>query len=185
VTLQPGKKYKALVSRESTIKKIIMVPHKLNGILESKYKLNDSELSNNCVNELLNINDPQDLDCNVQDILSRYLSAEHLETATHHIKHILESLGCLNRRDNYFEYMRYLFKQIIHHNIIKAYKIQFDNLLELGDSSKSIFKELDLVNILDKQNDFSRDNVNGIVYILNTCVFLVPDYNTNILNDEA
>ncbi|MNP70697.1 hypothetical protein D3C76_1669630 [compost metagenome] len=77
--------------------------------------------------------------------------------------------------------MQYIFKQIIIHNIIKANAIQTETFTKTTNDITSVFREIKLTQILENQNKFSRDAVTGIIYILNTCIFLVPDYNLNLI----
>lgn len=62
----------------------------------------------------------------------------------------------------------------------KTYKIQKED--ESVTELEKQFKRLDLSKILDVQNEVSRDVKTGFIWVLNTCVLLVPDYNFKVLN---
>lgn len=49
------------------------------------------------------------------------------------------------------------------------------------DKWSDYIEEIDLVEILQKQNEYSKDSENGFIYVLNTCVFLIVDYNTRLI----
>lgn len=73
--------------------------------------------------------------------------------------------------------MRDIFKEVIIHNICKGnyiingqYDIDMHNI-------ENCFYELDYLGILEKQLCDSSDELNGIIWVLNTSVFFVADYN--------
>lgn len=82
---------------------------------------------------------------------------------------------------SYNEYMQWIFRQIIVHNIRKANKIQrgvYDFPLE---EIKTYFQEIDGCDILTRQNISSRLDGDAQIDVLNMSVFLIPDYNPNIV----
>jgi hypothetical protein len=82
----------------------------------------------------------------------------------------------------YWQYVRNLLVKIIYHNICKANRIQ-NNIYEIKmEQYKQCFESLDLVEILKIQNVFSR-NSNGFIWVLNTCVFVVADYNFSLVEN--
>ena len=48
---------------------------------------------------------------------------------------------------------------------------------------KNVYTRLELSKILEIQNEASRDKLTGIIWVLNTCVFLVADYNFRLLTE--
>lgn len=50
------------------------------------------------------------------------------------------------------------------------------------DNLRECFAELDLKSILIEQNESSINTITGIIWVLNTSVFLVPDYNFRLLD---
>ena len=67
-------------------------------------------------------------------------------------------------------------------------KIKKKNWLQNGqidieiDKYKKCFERMDLMEILKVQNTFSQDEIQGYIWVLNTCVFFVADYNFSLLN---
>lgn len=70
--------------------------------------------------------------------------------------------------------------EIIFHNICKANRIQKDVYDIDLEQYRKCFEDLDLVTILKKQNAFS-DEETGFIWVLNTCVFVVADYNFSLV----
>ena len=79
--------------------------------------------------------------------------------------------------------MRNILKQIIWHNISKANKIQFGQYQIPANQYKEYFERLDLTKILEKQNLASRDAVTGFIWVLNTCLFFIAEYNFKLIED--
>ena len=46
---------------------------------------------------------------------------------------------------------------------------------------KEQFEQVDLSQILNVQNEVSQDMENGFIWVLNTCIFLIPDYNFRLI----
>ncbi len=79
--------------------------------------------------------------------------------------------------------MRKIFKTVLYHNICKANKIQNDRYQIEEDGYKACFEQLALEEILKVQNQCSRDADSGYIWVLNTCVFLVADYNFALVTE--
>ena len=70
-----------------------------------------------------------------------------------------------------------MIKQIVIHNICKANKVQNVIYQTSCDEYKQCFEQLNLERILQIQNEASRDEQNGYIWVLNTCIFVIADYN--------
>lgn len=87
---------------------------------------------------------------------------------------------------NYWEYMRKILQSVVHHNALKAFQIEYGdseavNVNDIsGNVVRKVFDKLDLSEILLIQNNFSRDSENGFIWVLSTCMFIIPDYNINL-----
>ena len=95
---------------------------------------------------------------------------------------MLEGIGYIEKGRNYWEHMKSLFQQIIIHNIRKASRIQqieFEN-----GKIKEIYEKLDLLRILEIQNECSKDETGGFIWVLNTSVFVIADYNFSLVEEE-
>ena len=97
------------------------------------------------------------------------------------LKDWINKAGYANSRQTYWQYVRKLFVEIIYHNICKANRIQngiYDIELE---QYKECFESLDLGEILNVQNTSSKTST-GCIWVLNTCVFVVADYNFSLVH---
>lgn len=177
VSLQPGKKYKALVRTETAIRKEVGFPHKIESLLEKQLGISDKQMRQRCCDEILSISSEQDIDSRLQELLQKAVELSGQETIKNRLKDWILKLGYLHTGQTYWKYMREIFKTVICHNICKANKIQNGRYQVEEDSYKACFEHLDLTEILKVQNRFSREIDSGYIWVLNTCVFLVADYN--------
>ncbi|MBR5949748.1 MAG: hypothetical protein IKZ82_14050 [Clostridia bacterium] len=84
---------------------------------------------------------------------------------------------------SYREKLRWVILRLIYNNICKASMIQFGNPDVSISQTVNTYNELESMQILLKQIQFSQDNKSGFVYALNTGLFIVPDYNSNLISD--
>ena len=89
-----------------------------------------------------------------------------------------------NTKKTYWQYMRNLFVEIIYHNICKANLILRNTYNIQPEQYKECFESIDLVTILEKQNASSSSIDSGYIWVLNTCIFVVADYNFALLQKE-
>lgn len=179
VSCQPGHCYKNIV-KDMMINKAINLPVKLRSILMERFHLTNDE-SIQYTEQLLNIKDSQGLVEQIEIILSDSLEGKDLTTAKNQLADSINRYGYLNSGLTYYKFMRKLFSQIICHNIWKANRIQRGVNEIAGIMIKECFFALDLEIILQEQNKSSRDVANGCIWVLNTCVFFVPDYNFGLI----
>ena len=81
-------------------------------------------------------------------------------------------------------YVYAIFQKVIQHNICKANRIQFGQYEIFADKYKEHFEKLDLIEILKAQNLVSKDNTTGFIWVLNTCVFLIAEYNFDLVMER-
>lgn len=91
----------------------------------------------------------------------------------------------LNRESSYWSYMRYVLQQVISLNILKGYKIQNSTCDVTKEKCQVYFEELNVMDILEKQNMLSRDSESGYIWVLNICIFLVAEYRFELLISET
>ncbi len=182
VSLQPGEKYKASV-RDNYIAQLVNYIERIPRLLKEHYGLSPNATSV-CVDKIFLISNQQNCKEQIRQILSDNISSEYISTATYQLNDWLQKMNYINVGTNLYKYLRVLFIKIIKWNIIKARRIvMFDTMCSI-DKWYECLESIDLVDILQKQNEYSRDFVNGIIYVLNTCVFLVADYNYKLLEQE-
>ncbi|MFI3213035.1 MAG: hypothetical protein R3Y24_06790 [Eubacteriales bacterium] len=177
VSLQPGYQYKNLV-KSSMIATLMELPKKIDGILFERFKIVDKELRSKCVKRILQIDfvDP-DTKKTLKKILLDVLNEEQILTVGYQIDVLIKNSGYAYNGKNYYEHMREIFKDIIIHNICKANKVMNGNYNISLKDLKQNFLELDYAEILLAQNLCSNDEVSGIIWVLNTSMLFIPEYN--------
>ena len=182
VSLQPGEKYKRRVHKESAIENVVGLPHKIDDLLKKDpYNITDETKRRECCNSILDISDTQ-----VKELLEEILHIVGDERKENTLKYQIQDwilkLGYVYENKTYFEYMRDVFREIVCHNICKAYKVQYDQ--KADKNLREQFGQLDLSRILDIQNEVSMDHEKGFVWVLSTCLFLIPDYNFKLIGED-
>lgn len=183
-SIQSGAEYKNLV-KDTFIAKAVHLPTKMEEILEERFNVSDELSCKRCVELLLEINSEENLLAKINFILSKALEGNNLLTASHQMYDIIQKCGYAKRQLTYYEYMRTVFAQIIAHNICKANKIQRGEYNIEKGMLQNCFETLEFEQILKEQNQVSRDELNGFVWVLNTSVFFVPDYKFQLIAVEV
>lgn len=183
VSLQPGKKYKALVERETILGLKVDFPHRIDNLLEERFGISDAEKRKKCCNKILEISSINSME-NVIDNTLQEVVAEHiLLTAKYQLMDWVKKQDYVCRNLTYWKYIRNVFKQIIYHNISKANMIQYGQYQISKSKYKEYFERLDLIEILKIQNLASKDNKTGFIWVLNTCVYFIAEYNFELVVD--
>ncbi len=184
-TLQRGAEYKRLVQNESMIQNLIGFKHKIEDTLHKSFHILDDKIRMECCDRILNISDDKNLLEKLHEVLESVICEDELQTAKYQYKHWIMNMNYLNKKMSYWGYMREIFKQIIYHNIRKAEYIQ-NNHEELDfNKYRECFDTLDLIKILKIQNDVSSDVETGFIWVLSTCLFLIPDYNFSLIETKV
>lgn len=129
---------------------------------------------------ILDFSDAEYVEEELQNILQNVITDDRQKTLKYQLKDWINRVGYVNRRQSYWQFVRDLFIEIIFHNICKANRIQKDVYDIDLEQYRKCFEDLDLVTILKKQNAFS-DEETGFIWVLNTCVFVVADYNFSLV----
>lgn len=183
VTLQPGVQYKNKV-KDTVVAKSVDLVRKMREILVDRFGVMDNKVCNKCVDELLAISNTNDLMTVIENKLDNVVEQKYISTAKYQFEDLLSKFGYMENGYSYWSYMREMFKQIVIHNICKANKVQ-NGLYQISDNEyKQCFEQLDLEKILQIQNEASRDEQNGYIWVLNTCVFVIADYNFTFVIEE-
>lgn len=183
VSLQPGSKYKELVGKESVIQKIIEFPHRIDDLMYGHYGITDTQVRKKCCNDILELSDAKCVEEKLQEILEKVIMDDRRKTLKYQLKDWINKVGYTNNGKTYWQYVRNLFVEIIYYNICKANRIQ-KGIYEIApEQYKEFFKSLDLCEILNEQNR-SSSTEGGFIWVLNTCVFVVADYNFSLVQRE-
>ena len=168
-----------MVKSESVIEKLVGLPHRIDDLLAGeRYQVNDDEKRRECCDAILKLTE-NELEKNLEEILHIVRDEKKEKTLKYQLKDWILKLGYTHGNMTYWEYMRKIFLEVVYHNICKADRIQNEDTGE-NDLRKQ-FERIDLSEILDIQNKVSRDAEKGFIWILSTCVLLIPDYNFKLI----
>ena len=175
-----GSDYKGLVRKESCVRWDFELPGKLADILAENYLENNDLLRNECCNKLLDLPDESINAEMIKSVLPEYMEGAN-DTLAYQLTDWLKKSNHFGKGLGYRSYMRRLFQKIARYNIDKAYYIQTGKIEVGNEKCVERFNLLDSLKTLQKQNEFSREK--GLVWVLSTAVFFIPDYNTKLLTE--
>lgn len=182
VSLQPGKEYKSLVRKESVIKKYIEYPQRLEDLLKEHFEISDNKKRKECCEQILTIESDENIREQLHSILSGIIKEKWADTANYQLEAMIKKVKYAYAGQTFWNYMRDIFRQIILHNIFKAIRIQYDVDIIDKKECRDDFERIDLNEILAIQNAVSKDDEMGFIWILCTCIFLVPEYNFSLVS---
>ena len=183
VSLQPGKEYKALVEQETILGSKLDFPHRIDDLLEKHFGVSNVEKRKKCCNEILEISSVNSIE-NVIDNALQGVVAEHiLSTAKYQLVDWVTKQEYIHMNLTYWQYIRSVLKHVIYHNVSKANRIQYEQYQIPENKYREYFERLDLTEILRVQNLASSDNITGFIWVLNTCVFFITEYNFRLVMD--
>ena len=177
-SLKKGSEYKNTVYN-SPVGKMVRLPQKIRKIV-SDFK-NDS-ISDYEIETIVDRILTESLDMLFSDgTLEHYISDFVLESNSRYVANLIGAKmkeSYINNDISYYAQLNNMYKYIIKSVIRKAHKI-------VGQTGhKSDIQGIDSLNILKKQNEVSADNEKGFIWVLNTSVMLVYDYNSNLIDNE-
>ena len=178
-TVSNGDEYKSRM-KNTFISKLVHFPIKIQDILEVNLRVN-TNIASHYLEHILEAKNREEV-ANITDLcLKEYVDAKQLKTFTFQLLHMFEELRVWEDNESYNQYMRFVFKQIISHNVKKANKIQ-NNVYDVDENDlKTCFESISLLDILIQQNISSNPRGLAEIMVLNTSVFLLPDYNTELI----
>lgn len=182
VSLRPGKQYKALVRQETVIAKWVEFPHKIESALSENLRMSDEQAQKRCCEKILSLSEECGIEDKLRNILTGIIRSEEIQTVKHRFLDWIWRQGYVCDRQTYWEHMRMVFQQIVLHNIRKANRIWKGNYHVSHDECKACFEALDLAEILNIQNMSSLDLEEGFIWVLNTCVFFIAEYNFSLIS---
>lgn len=175
VKVNPGKKYKALV-KNSFIYNIVGLPQKIFEILNDRFSV-DFEKSNISASQLLELSCYESLNNDIDEILKKTMG-NNFKTAQYQLNELILKFNYIRDNMSYWAYLRDVFIELIIMNLRKAICIQGS---QVNNKYDELYGLLDLSNVLKEQNSLSRDDDKGQIWILNTCIFVVAEYNSKLL----
>lgn len=176
---QRGNEYKNKV-KDTTLSKAINLPEKFYDLIKSRFNLNDDDHLKNCINDILSITNTDNLQIEIENILQSYFDHESIKQTSYQLTNDLNLLNHLNKDTSYWEYLKNVFKFLIYANIKKANLIQNGIYQLTYEECLDKFYDIDAEMILDNQNTTSKTD-DGYIMVLNSSLFIIPDYNTNLI----
>ncbi len=183
VSLQLGKKYKALVEQETILGSKIDFPHRIDDLLEKHFGISNAEKRKKCCNEILEISSASNMEHMIDAALQEVVAEHILPIVKYQLADWVTKLGYVHMNLTYWKYMRGVLKQVIYHNISKANRIQYGQYQIPENKYKEYFERLDLIEILKVQNSASKDSITGFIWVLNTCIYFIAEYNFRLVMD--
>ncbi len=175
VKCQPGREYKNMVEATSAISKYFSVYERLLKYLQEKIpEIRGIELDK-LLMDICSLYQRDTIKENVLELLLVYVPEEKMRiNMAYSISVELEKLDFFEENINYWQKLRYIFMYIIDISIKKTIKLYGFN--ESVDNIKEKFAEIDWSKILEVQNDASRDDETGIIWVLNTAITFLSEY---------
>lgn len=177
------KNYKAAV-HDTFIDRQMAFYNRLKSILSHHHLAGDN--LHKVLDSLLFLRDASDSSnffMRIKEILTLGFKQQIEDNLVYQIRGEIIREGYIQNGIDYWEHIRRIFIGIIIANIQKSHKIQFSSY-QINSNLKEYFEELDFAVILTEQNKCSTGDF-GFVWVLNTCVLLVPDYNFSLIDTKA
>ena len=178
--MENGSDYKNSVNSKP-IHKAMRLPTKIRELLSDRFEISGLEWLENFTNGLLQCKSIEELEIEIDTSLSSVLEMKKFLTAKNQLIKTIEAVKYLDLKVSYHVYIRELFNQIICQNIAKANKIQGGAYEDELEKVIECFQGMDLKKVLDEQNKSSQRIGGGIIWVLNTSVFIIPEYNLKLL----
>lgn len=183
VSLQPGREYKALVEQETILGSKVDFPHRIDDLLENHFGVIDIEKRKICCNRILEISSVSNIESVIDHALQEVVAEHVLPTAKYQLADWVIKQRYAHMNQTYWKYIRGVFKQVIYHNICKANRIQYGQYEIPENDYRQYFERLDLTEILKAQNLASKDKITGFIWVLNTCIYFIAEYNFKLVMD--
>ncbi len=172
VKLRPGKKYKNLAKHNSVIDKYFYTYKKIIGYLNEYVE--KAELDK-VVADVLNCDNTMNVDMYIDGCLKEInINQLQRNELVHKIKAQLIRLEYLEENVSFWSKLREIIVYVAACNIQKAWNIQQKSIKE--ENLKECYDELDLVKILEEQIESSRNEENGYIWVLCTCIMFLGEY---------
>ena len=177
--VKSGNFYKLSI-KNKIISKLVHFPNKIRDIMVEKFGVEDS-VASSCVNMLLNETNIFEAIENMRQIIGDSINESFFNTLIYQAKSIILNYGFMENGYSYNSYMRYVLSQIAIQNVKKANYIK-NGKYEISDQMiRDTYNNLDMLEILESQNALSSPIGENEVFVLNTSILILPDYNTNLV----
>lgn len=174
-----GNEYKISV-KNKIVSKLIYFPIKIKSIMIEKFGV-EYLTAENCVKMLLSETDIVKAINNMKRMIGNAIHESSLKTLMRQTEFMILDYGFMENGFNYNTYMRYVFSQITIQNVKKSNFIQNGKYEIPNELLKHTYHEIDPTEILKQQNLISSPDGSHEVFVLNTSIFMLPDYNTELV----
>lgn len=177
--MKPGKYYKKQV-KNTIMQEYVELPNRFDEILFERFHMSDQTLRTQCIRKFLSLNNAGTLLGDITSILVDNLDKRCKDTAIGQFYDLISRSQYVKQGITYWQYMRQMFQTIIKMHMRKAIGIQLHNM-HLNSEYEIEIGRIELDTILSLQNEASQKAMDPFIWILNTCIFIIPEYNGKLL----
>lgn len=181
VTVRPGSVYKGTI-RSSVIARMTGLPQKIREILKGRFGIANNADVETCMLHILSLMHEETFVEDTISFLARYVNKQDAITAANQFEDLVKKQSYLSEGIDFWVHMKNVFKTIIRYHICKADRIVSNNESTLNYADR--FRNINYQKILLAQNKVSADDDKGFIWVLNTSVLLVPEYNISLVSDR-
>lgn len=179
-SIRRGKEYKSCV-RNSIVERSMAFPSILEKKLSAVLGIEDATIRDRCTTTLLLSDTTTNLSERIEAILTHARNDSCATTGRESLRALFKLCSYVDDGIDYWKYLRNIFTEIIRHNICKASFITNGRYEMDNDDMRIYFKKLDHEAILNVQNNASHNRATGDIWVLNTCLFFIADYNFTLV----
>ncbi len=185
-SINAGAIYKNTVKKNSVIAPMVDYPHRLEDLLSNRFVIDNPVIRMKCCERILALNSVGDIETEVECIINNIMDGKKALTAKYQLIDWIHKQHYAEHGLTYWQYMRNVLRKIAVYNILKADYIQHktQNTDEDDNSYRRHYENIDFLNILNIQNELSRDRQNGYIWVLNTCIMYIAEYNLRLIEQE-
>lgn len=177
VTCKPGSVYKNFVHKNSVVWKHLEFYKRAKRYLCERVPTLYEEQAVDAVDRILTLSEEEKLIPCIDLILGSIISDNSLRnTLNHYFESDIRKIGYAKKQMDFWTSMRQMFLYITKLNIAKAWNIQMGAKNNDEVSLKAKYLEIDMQRILLTQNEASRDDKNGFIWVLCTCLMFLGEY---------
>lgn len=181
VMVRPGSVYKGTI-RDSVISRMTGLPQKIREILKTRFAIADDRNVEACMLGILSLKEERSFVEECIALLRSYMDEHDARTAAYQFFHMIRKFNYLSKGLDFWLHMRAVFRTIIQYHICKSDRIVSNDASMMNYMDR--YQNIDYEKILKVQNEVSADENTGFIWILNSSVLLVPDYNRNLIRDD-
>lgn len=156
-SINAGAIYKNTVKKNSVIAPMVDYPHRLEDLLSNRFVIDNPVIRMKCCERILALYSVGDIETEVECIINNIMDSKKALTAKYQLIDWIHKQHYAEHGLTYWQYMRNVLRKIAVYNILKADYIQ---------------------------NELSRDRQNGYIWVLNTCIMYIAEYNFRLIEQE-